>query len=103
MTDAKRIAVHVKGGFPQAVRRITAYRSGDNGISLVYWMFCRERETSSHTVRILSDIWDRSIHNRINRWAMVAINVSPPLDPSENLDPFELFLSELCPCIRLGN
>jgi len=103
MTEAKRIAVHVKGAFPQTVRQITAYRSGNDGISLIYWMFCRERETSSHTVRIMSDIWDRSIHNRINRWAMVAINVSPKLNPSDSLDQLELFLSELCSNIRLSN
>ena len=32
--------------------------------------------TSSHFDRILRDIWDRSFHNRIDRWVMVTVNAS---------------------------
>ena len=34
--------------------------------------------TASHTARILRDIWDRSILNRIDRWVMVTLNSSRP-------------------------
>ena len=36
--------------------------------------------TASHTRRILVDTWDRSVHNRIDRWVMVTVNASVPLD-----------------------
>jgi len=29
--------------------------------------------TASHTCRIFRDVWDRSVHNRIDRWAMVTV------------------------------
>ena len=32
--------------------------------------------TASHTARIFRDVWDRSILNRIDRWAMVTLNTS---------------------------
>lgn len=32
--------------------------------------------TSSHTRRILQDVWDRSILSRIDRWHMVTVNAS---------------------------
>ena len=32
--------------------------------------------TASHFDRILRDIWDRSFHNRIDRWVMVTVNAS---------------------------
>lgn len=32
--------------------------------------------TSSHTARIIRDVWDRSIMNRIDRWVMVTLNTS---------------------------
>lgn len=66
-------------------------------ISLVYWMLTGDRECCSHVQRILTDVWDRSVHNRINRWVMVAVTCSPPLDTSENRKRFEAFLSELYP------
>ncbi|MBO6167386.1 MAG: exosortase/archaeosortase family protein [Kiritimatiellae bacterium] len=38
--------------------------------------------TASHTSRILKDIWDRSILNRIDRWVMVTVNSSRADDDS---------------------
>ena len=32
--------------------------------------------TSSHVARILRDIWDRSVLNRIDRWVMVTVSAS---------------------------
>ena len=32
--------------------------------------------TPSHVKRILRDIWDRSVHNRIDRWVMITVNSS---------------------------
>ena len=32
--------------------------------------------TSSHVMRILCDVWDRSFHGRIDRWAMLTVNAS---------------------------
>jgi hypothetical protein len=100
MTDARRLNLNVAGGFPQTVRAIVVQRSGGMRFSLTYWFFCRDRESCSHTDRILSDIWDRSIHNRINRWVMVAVTTSSELDSPESVGRFEAFLSGLSAQIR---
>ena len=34
--------------------------------------------TASHVRRIITDVWDRSFHNRIDRWVMVTVHVSAP-------------------------
>ena len=41
--------------------------------------------TAAHTHRILVDTWDRSVHNRIDRWVMVTVHASTPYD-SEGFD-----------------
>jgi exosortase len=64
-------------------------------INLFYWLFSGDRECCSHAQRILTDVWDRSLHNRINRWVMVAVNVSPAIDSEESRTRFEAFVSDL--------
>jgi exosortase len=96
MLSAETRALHTHTGRPKEVRIIQAQRSFSNSrFSLVYWFASRDRECSSHFTRIWYDIWDRSIHNRINRWAMIAVNVSSPLDTPETSTPFEAFVDEL--------
>jgi len=102
MTKAKRMAVQVTGGAPKEVRQIRVQREGEAPMSLAYWFFSRERESCSHVERILTDIWDRSVHNRVNRWAMVTVNACPELASAESLQKFEEFLSALCPAIILN-
>jgi hypothetical protein len=46
---------------------------------LVYTFFNQDGfRTSSHTHRIMKDVWDRSIYNRVDRWVMVTVNISAP-------------------------
>ncbi|HNX35826.1 MAG TPA: exosortase/archaeosortase family protein [Kiritimatiellia bacterium] len=99
MLDAERTPLRLSGGKTLLVRKITARRTGGGTISLVYWFLSRERECCSHTQRILLDVWDRSVHNRINRWVMVAVSVSSELQTPESMERFEGFLSDLCPRI----
>ena len=99
MVGAERMPLRLGGGKTLLVRQITAKRSGGAAMNLVYWFLSRERESCSHTQRILLDVWDRSIHNRINRWVMVAVNVSSELGSPESLERFEAFLSALYPHI----
>lgn len=48
---------------------------------LVYTFFNQAGvRTASHTRRIFIDTWDRSVHNRIDRWVMVTVNASVPFD-----------------------
>ncbi len=102
MLSAKKEKLNIKTGHPREARIIQAQRSSsDYRFSLVYWFVSRNHECASHTERILLDIWDRSIHNRINRWAMIAINVSTPLDTPESRISFEAFVDELYPKILL--
>lgn len=99
MLAAERMSLQLTGGRELLVRKIDAQRSRGSLVSLVYWFESRERESCSHTERILADVWDRSIHNRINRWVMVAVNVSSGLSSPESVERFEEFLSELVPQI----
>lgn len=99
MLKAQRTVINLEDGKPLRARKILARRAGSPEISLVYWFKSRDRETSSHTRRILLDVWDRSVHNRINRWVMVALSVNAPLDDPESIGRFSLFLSELYPRI----
>ena len=34
------------------------------------------RRTASHVERILTDVWDRSVRSRIDRWVMLTVNSS---------------------------
>jgi hypothetical protein len=37
--------------------------------------------TASHLRRIFLDTWDRSVHNRIDRWVMVTVRAATPYSP----------------------
>ncbi len=102
MLDAARVPLTLSDGRSLQVRRINAQRPGGARMSLVYWFLSHDRVCCSHTERILMDVWDRSIHNRINRWVMIAVNVSSGLDSPEGSERFEAFLSELYPKVVLG-
>lgn len=96
MLSAKKEKLNIKSGHPREARIIQAQRSSsDYRFSLVYWFVSPTHECASHAERILLDIWDRSIHNRINRWAMIAVNVATPLDDPDSRKQFEAFLDEL--------
>ena len=50
-------------------------------MSCAYTFFNQDGfRTSSHVRRIFRDVWDRSIHGRIDRWAMVTVHASVPDD-----------------------
>jgi len=94
--------LNVPGGRPRQARIIQAQHSlTPIPFTLAYWFVSRNWECTSSAKRIYIDVWDRSIHNRINRWAMVAVNISPPLDNPENQEAFEAFLGEFYPQILL--
>jgi exosortase len=97
MLEAGRLSLHLPAGKPREVRKITAQHPGGNRLSLVYWFVSKDRENCSHVQRILLDVWDRSIHNRINRWVMIAVNISPSLESPESVTRFEAFLAEFGP------
>ena len=102
MLDAERLDLRVAGRAPLRVRSIRAARPGGGEMQLLYWFMSRERESCSHMERIWLDVWDRSIHNRINRWVMVAVNVASGLATPEQVEAFEAFLSELYPALMVG-
>ncbi len=99
MLEAERISLNLENRRPLKARKIVARRAGSPEINLVYWFMSRDRETSSHMRRILLDVWDRSVHNRINRWVMVAVSINAPLETPDSVERFRLFLSELYPKI----
>ena len=55
-------------------RVIDVLAGGRRAMHFAY-TFCNQDgfSTSSHTRRILRDIWDRTFHNRIDRWTMVTV------------------------------
>ena len=97
---AERRRFRVRGGRPRECMVVTALASHSaRRFSLAYWFVSRDRECCSHVERIALDIWDRSVHNRINRWVMIAVNSSAPLDDPEAAAAFERFAGEFCPAV----
>ena len=68
VADRPYNAIHIQGrGRPQSV--------------LAYTFFNQEGvRTASHMRRIFVDTWDRTVHNRVDRWVMVTVNASVPFD-----------------------
>ena len=85
------------GGRTIHPRCIHAIKTGSVPFTLLYWFESENRTCSSHTRRILMDVWDRSVHNRINRWAMFAFTISPPVDTPESRKRLSEFLQEFYP------
>ena len=59
----------------------------------VYWFVSRHHETESHFSRILTSAWDRAIHNRVTRWAMVTITSDVPFDTPERTAQLQRFVA----------
>ena len=54
----------------------------DPPAQLVYTFFNQGGvRTASHLRRIFLDTWDRSVHNRIDRWVMVTVRAASPYSP----------------------
>ena len=54
----------------------------DPPAQLVYTFFNQGgTRTASHLRRIFLDTWDRSVHNRIDRWVMVTVRAASPYSP----------------------
>jgi hypothetical protein len=93
--------VPLPGRGPLSVR-VVSVQKGTTRFILCYWFKNREQETSSHAVRILSDAWARSVHNRINRWVMFALTVNLPPDATATDDTVREAVADLYPQIRIG-
>lgn len=54
-----------------------AERDG-RGAALFAYTFINQEgyRTNSHAARIWRDVWDRSVHNRIDRWVMITVTVN---------------------------
>lgn len=56
---------------------VTLAGNGMDSFGFAYTFFNQEGfRTSSHFLRILCDIWDRSIRGQIDRWAMITVSSS---------------------------
>ena len=97
MQDAERFRLNIlKDGRSVTCRRIRAAHSRNPGkmINLIYWFENADHRCSSHFIRILSDVWTRSLYNRINRWVMVSVNVSSDLRNEDEVRRLEEFLRD---------
>jgi exosortase/archaeosortase family protein len=58
--------------------RLLTLKKGDScDQGFAYTFFNQEGyRTSSHIKRILRDVWDRTVYNRIDRWVMITVNSS---------------------------
>ena len=87
--------------FGCSVLAISVMRGGASACALAYTFFNQEGFiTSSHMGRILRDVWDRTAHNRVDRWVMVTVYAMPPrggfiaLSPVSALEKFLLRFEE---------
>lgn len=94
MSGAETMTIQLDGK-DVTCRKILAERTeSKTPFNLIYWFETPERHCSSHFIRIFTDVWDRSIHNRINRWIMISIRVSVDLSTPESVERFQNFISE---------
>ena len=80
------------GGVDWRFIRIDMNTGGSIGFAYTFFNQAGMR-TCSHMKRILRDVWDRSVFNRIDRWVMVTINASRPDEQSLRrfIEKLELF------------
>jgi len=83
------------------VKSVRAARAGEPPIGFIYWFVNPRTETTSHWVRIFTDVWSRSVHGRVNRWSMITLFGHKPLDEPETLAAVERFLAEWYPQMLL--
>ncbi|MEI6211414.1 MAG: exosortase [bacterium] len=76
---------------------VQAARTGERPIGFMYWFVNPRREVTSHWARIFSDVWARSVHNRINRWSMVTVFSNQAVDDPATVQMAEQFLAEWYP------
>jgi len=81
------------------VNAVTAARTGEQPIGFLYWFVSPRGETPSHWTRIFSDVWDRSVHNRVNRWSMVTVFGNFSVGDPEEFRTCEQFLAACYPQI----
>lgn len=77
-------------------RRLTLEKGGEGRAGFAYtFVNGTGFRTSSHLVRIFTDVWDRSIRGRIDRWVMLTVSSSCMDD-----DGMRRFLSALGEVVR---
>jgi exosortase len=81
--SARVLKLDLGSGRTLRVKLVQAGRTGEAPIGFLYWFVNRRTETPSHWTRIFTDVWSRSVHNRINRWAMVTLVGDQPFDTPE--------------------
>ena len=101
MEKAAVKTLNLSNGVDLKVRKIDASRKGIHDATLVYWFVSRDRVCCAHAERILLDVWDRSVHNSINRWVMFSVFIPSGLSSPESIERFEEFLSEFYPQVFL--
>lgn len=87
-------------GWPMACFSLT--REGQLGRSGFAYVFLNaDKATVSNFERVLGDVWERSLHNRIRRWAMVTVS-SPQHDfqTPEGEAALRDFMAQLAPTLR---
>ncbi len=85
-------ALDLGDGRTLRVNMVKAARTGERPISFLYWFVNPRREATSHWDRIFSDVWARSVQNRVNRWCMVTVFSSQPMDDAEAMQTIAPFL-----------
>jgi len=76
-------------------------KAGAPSIGFVNFLASESVQTSSHFKRICHDILQRSLHGRVNRWAMFTFVGSKPVDNPEELEKLRAMLSTWWPQVYL--
>jgi len=101
MEKAEIVRLNLRGAKPIEARKITLRMGSSPPFNLIYWFSSRTYQTCVHSKRVLSNVWDRSVHNQISRWFMVSIQVSSSIENEEAENRLENFLSEFYPQVYL--
>lgn len=101
ITSSKVEPLELGNGRRLQVKSVRAARTGEPSVGFIYWFVNPRQETTSHWVRIFTDVWSRSVYGRVNRWCMITVFGSTSIDDPYTKDLVEEFLSEWYPQILL--
>lgn len=92
ISDSHVVEIPLADGSTVKANCVTAARLGEPPVGLLYWFENPHGSAYAHYERIFSDIWARTVHNRMIRWSAILIMRERPYDEAA-LEQMAQFLS----------
>ncbi len=101
LTARQSMDVSLPDGSSQPISYMQINRKGMNKEGFCYFFFSLDRRCNTHNERIFSDVWMRTMHNRIIRWCMVTLRSDNDFESDIGREDLQQFVKELLPQLIL--